>query len=568
MSNITRVNRGDTLLGKIVDYDRLKSSDAILEDFSVGKVLQPSIVKLRDEDCWSLYRGNEWIMSAVNRIVADCIKVTPKIAPKDKTRKMSGRLSKRIAIIQDFLDNPNNNKESFFEVREKVIRDLLIYGRGTMEKKLSGSRRLVEVYGVCSKNIKLQADQHGTLPDSQAYRYEYTQSNNPNNQPIFFDIDEMIFMVLHPCSATAYGLKTLDGIANAVAADILRSAFNANYFVNGAEANGLMSLEGLSKSELKKFRDYWQTNFKGAKNAHKTAVVNVPVNYVRMAITNRDLQFAEYGVELRTKIFAAYNIPPFIMGIVDQNTGKLNSGQQVELYKDGALRPILNKEAYYYTKEIIQMGFGFSDLEVTFPALDLIDVMTQSTIDIAEANAGIVVINEIRNKRGMPPVRWGDTPISVMPGGGQVDPNSGKLIPPSKTNGASKKGLFDDHIQIIKNKIEAIIYNFGDFGIDPNVKLQEVTHDKILYANDNKFVVKRYQLPVELKHGRLYDILEQLFEIKGEQDVRTRYLECVGTHIKHIVYDNILKGNLNNILIEIDRIVHEEKLSEIYKEIF
>ncbi len=70
-----------------------------------------------------------------------------------------------------------------------------------------------------------------------------------------------------------------------------------------------------------------------------------------MAMTNRDLQFSEYGTELRTKIFAAYNIAP-IMGIVDATTGKLNSGQQVELYKDGALRPTFKKNLIIIQKNL------------------------------------------------------------------------------------------------------------------------------------------------------------------------------------------------------------------------
>lgn len=425
-----RITRHNSIISKIVSVDVAKNARGFIEDISVGDTTQPCLIRLTDADCWNLYKGNDWILSVVNRIVRDCVKVKPRIVPKQKDKDISGRLKKRIEVVEKFLDNPNNNKESFADIREKTIRDLLVYGRKAIEKVLNPfTRTLKEIYAQCPKNLTINTDAHGNIRPTRSYKLLPYGAKDP----VYWDIDEMIYIVHNPISNSAYGMRILDGIANTVASDMLRATHNANYFINGAEAAGLLGLEGMSDKALKAFRSYWKENFKGAHNAHKTAAVNVPIKYVRMAITNRDLEFSEYGKELRAKIFSGYGMQPVVMGIGDASSGKTSTAEQIELYKDGALRPILSKEAYYYTKEIIEIGFGFDDVMVEFIGIDQIDIGTQSTIDIAETTAGLQTINEVRLRRGDPKVPWGDTPISVLPGGGQVDPNSGKLIPPSKT---------------------------------------------------------------------------------------------------------------------------------------
>jgi len=440
----------NSAVSKIAIVDKTKSSRGYIEDMNYNGIIQPSVVKLEDDDAWALFKGNEWVFSTVNRIVRDCIKSIPEVVPKDKSIKMSGRLKQRIKNVQSFLDNPNYNKESFADIREKTILNMLVFGRGVIEKVIDIDSRIVqEVYALTPKNLKIKADIHGNLPSKNAYIVDppLNKAAKPNQDDkniglIKYDIDELIFMVLNCNTESYYGVKILDIIANSVATDILRASFNANFFLNGAEASGILSVEGMEKNRLEKFRSDWRAQFKGQKNAHKLAMVNVPVKYVKMAMTNRDLQFSEYGVELRSKIFSAFGMQPFIMGIVDGTSGKLNSSQQVESYKDGAIRPILNKESYYYTQEIVQMGFKYDDIKIVFPTIDLADMQTQATIDREDITACILTVNEVRARKGLPPVKWGETPLTT-PGGGQIDPNTGRVVPPSEqgntTNDSKEK---------------------------------------------------------------------------------------------------------------------------------
>ncbi len=406
--------------------DYSKSSSGFVYDVSHNNFVQPAFVKLKDSDAFSFYRGNEWVNATVNGVVDDCVKYRLLVVPKDKSMKLKPRHKLSVKFVNEFLFNVNDNRESFKSIREKFIKDLLIYGRG-VDELVKEKGVLQEIYSLSADSVQVRADKHGTIPEKRAY----VQKAKANEETTF-DRDEIIWGVYREVSGTNYGEKPLDTLANAVASDILRATYNSNFFVNGAEAGGILSLDGMSRSELKKFKQYWKDNHKGVDKAHRMVAVNVPVELVSTAITNKDMEFSEYGKELRMKIFAVYHMQPFVMGIVEQSMGKINPEQQWQIYKDRALKPILAKEAEYYTKYILHDGFGLFDFECIFEGIDLADSVTQAEIDRMDINSGILTINEVRQRRGLNPVPWGNTPISILPGGNQIDPETGMIIPPSQ----------------------------------------------------------------------------------------------------------------------------------------
>jgi HK97 family phage portal protein len=430
-----------------------KASRGFITDFTgPGGFSNVQDLKLTDAQAIQMWKCNPWLNSTVNRIVADICKIPPIVRPRDN-QIPTERQVRRINKVRALLDNPNENDESFSDIREKVLRDLLNIGRGAMEKVFgedgtADEGNLTELYALAARNLRIRSDEYGNIPMNRAYklsRFNGTSLNQSTDsgstrgtKDEFFDRDEVIFLVYQPVSWSLYGHKPMDTLANTVASDILRAMYNSVFFTNNGEASGILSVQGMSKAELKKLKQYFQARHKGASNAHRMLAVNVPIQWVQQAVTNRDMQFQEYGVELRQKIFAVYGMQPLVMGVLDSSTGRLNSEQQTQAYKDGALKPILRKESYYYTQEIIWNGFGFNDLEMVFPDVELLDTKTQSELDSKDTQAAILTINEVRARRNLPPVTWGDAPIMLLPGGGQINPDTGKVEMPNNTEGDKK----------------------------------------------------------------------------------------------------------------------------------
>ena len=409
--------------------DYSKSASGFINDFTGNAYVTPNFIRITDADALQFYKANEWINATVNKIIESCVKLNPKVVLKDKSSKPKPRHERTIEFINDFFESPNTNKESFRELRIKFLKDMLVYGRGTIEKVFKGTV-LNELYSLKADTMTVMLDDNGMIAELKAYKQRV--NNKKKLSEIFFNKNEVIFKVFRPTTESIYGEKPLDTLANAVASDILRATYNSNFFVNGGEASGILSLEGMPKSELQKFRQYWKDNHVGVNKAHRMIAVNTKLNYARMAITNRDMEFTSYGRELRNKIFAVYGMQPVIMGLSDDTTSKIDPDKQNVNYKEYCLTPILMIEAETYLKEILKNGFGLDEYEIIFPGIDTVERDAQSLMDERDIKNGVLTINEVRVSRGMPEVPWGDTPMSVLPGGNQVDPDTGRIVPPSQ----------------------------------------------------------------------------------------------------------------------------------------
>jgi HK97 family phage portal protein len=520
-----RSNVGSDYLQKLTVE---KSSRGFIEDAGGPMQLTSArTVKLTDAQAYLYWENNEWVQATVNRIVADCTKVMPVIRPRDN-QIPSERQKKKIKRIQKLLDNPNDNDEAFADIREKVIRDMLIIGRGAIEKIYAGEDGegdLEEIYSLLAKNLRIRCDDRGNVPIENAYVLTAIEqagaqdsvntdaSRKTSKETVTFDRDEVIFMVYTPYSLSMYGHKPLDTLAATVATDILRDTYNSQFFMNNGEASGILSVKGMGRNELRNMKQYFQKFHKGSSNAHKLAVVNVPVDWIPMSVTNRDMQFQEYGAELRQKIFAVYGMQPIIMGVLDSSTGRLNSEQQVQAYKDGALMPILRKESYYYTQHICWDGFGYTDLEIIFPDIDTLNMEAQSKIDTEDVKNAIQTINEVRRRRHMPDVPWGDKPMSIMPGGQTVGNSSGAGKKPTKKPAA--KPISTD----AKKRVSRLLYDLKQYAVDNFDRFNEehfyrTFEDRILNTEEHSEFLASAEICRKIKH-----VLQDQEEGKSLQNV-------------------------------------------------
>jgi len=492
----TVVKRVNNTLPALLKGTRIKKSSAFIEDVrSQDNFLQNSLLKLSSLDAFRLYQANEWVLSTINRRCSDCVKVKPKIIPIDTSQDLRPATEKRIKIVKKFLKNPNNNKETFRQMRYKFLKDLQIYGHAAYEKvndtediNLRGTNQILELHNLQAANIEINADKFGNLAEFKTYKLSVGNmlSSHAAEESVF-DKNEVIFAVLDPVVGSLYGLKPLDTLANSVAADILRASYNGNFFVNGSEASGILSIEDGKRTDVKKVEEAWRCKFGGAQNAHKMAVINKKINWVRMALTNQDMQFQEYGIELRDKIFAVFGMQAVMFGLSSAAPGQIkNKDEAVSCYKEGSLRPLLDLEAESYTREIIQDGFGFNDIKISFEELDKLDLVVQSEIDERDLRNTVITVNEVRKSRNMAPVKWGESPVIVQPGGAQIDPDTGRLVPPREQGAANNSKpiantkIFHGVLGTAElNKFNNTVKNYCEFLIERKVKIDFTNVKKV-----------------------------------------------------------------------------------------
>jgi len=556
-----------------------KQSTSFIEDIkNNSEFLSHTFVRLSSIDAFRLYQHNEWVYATVNRKVEDCVKIQPRVVPTDPTIEIREATKRRIKTIKRFLERPNDNKETFTNLRKKFIRDLQIFGHGAFEKVVddtlvtqNDTRQLLEIHNLQASHLNVNADKFGNLPERNTYILrEGNFSTNHTNDPIIYDKDEVIFVVLNPMVGSLYGTKPLDTLANAIASDLLRASYNSNFFVNGSEASGIITLDGASPKEMKKFQESWRCKHGGVRQAHRIAVVNKAVNYVRMALTNQDMQFQEYGDEIRKKIFSVFNMQPAILGIDDQAGGQIkNKTEAMECYKEGAIKPILCLEADAYTREIVQDGFGYDDIRISFDEIDALDKRAQAEIDNLDLASGVIVINEVRAKRGMQPKPWGDTPVTTMPGGGQIDPDTGRLIPPREQGGnnaqirqtpnrgnSNRSRSFHDFRSVAYKSINRDVETLTN--IDQYFNFVK-NYVKIL-INNNVSIDKNNITSTFDACGEIY--YKTLFNGIHERSICAYLIK----HTKNILYYNNIK-NYKTFLMLYDTVISSIKDSHIYRDL-
>jgi HK97 family phage portal protein len=375
------------------------------------------------EDMWRMYLRNEWVRACVDKITksvtnSNLMAVATGLKDGDKP---TPEQQKRIDEINKLLDDPNTGIESWKDVRREYLRDVLIYDAGAIEIVYDESGVPAELYSLPGSKVRLNVDSHGNFADdNKAFVCQGGMVDGRKIPDTDFARKEVAYLVANPKSGSMYGLSPLETLYQAVATDLFASKYNSDFFKNNAEASGIIGLEGMSITDLSRFRAYWKKETE--KQPHKTVAVNSKVSWTPMNLTNRDMQFLEYQKWLLCKIMTVYAMQPVVLGVIDPTTGKLNSEQQLKSYKEEAVKPLLELETYQLTKVLVQQGFGYDDIKIDYEPIDIEDEVSNADIATKSVTAGIITPNEARKKYYN---------LGAIEGGDKlVVPNAGISVPP------------------------------------------------------------------------------------------------------------------------------------------
>ena len=391
-----------------------KSSRAQIDDEpSYSKKYVEREIQVSYEDMWRMYLRNEWVRACVDKITKAVAKADLVATPNRPEDTKNEQTKYHIEEIQKLMDDPNSGVGSFEDIKREVLRDILVYDSGAMEIVYDDKDVPAEIYSLPGDRIRLNVDSHGNFKDDETAFLLKTKDSTKNDDE-YFARKEVVYFVSNPKSGSVYGLSPLESLYYAVLNDLNASKYNADFFKNNAEASGILGLEGMTFTDLLKFRNYWNRDIKN--QPHKLAIVNGKPSWIPMNMTNRDMQFLEYQKWLLCKIMAVYGMQPVVLGVIDPTTGKLNSEQQLESFSEETVKPLIKLLCYQLTKVLVQQGFGFDDVKIDFESPDTRDEMSNTTIATTLTGAGIISVNEARKMYlGLNPIEGGDKLQSTQP---------------------------------------------------------------------------------------------------------------------------------------------------------
>ena len=433
-----------------------KSKGEVLESLDNQEGYRKRTGDLTYTEMYEFYRKNEWVRACVDLIVGTCAKVKIKVIPVKEEDEISDETKTQIEEVEGLFNNPNKKDESFEMIRRKVLKDILIYDAGALEIVYDGEKP-AELFDLPGDRMRVSVDKNGYYNEKAFYLIPRLKNGEvwSEKNAVPFSQEEVIYFMRNPRAGSVYGLSPIESLINSIEADLNASEYNSNFFLNNAEPSGIVNLKGIPKAELTRFKEQWKKDLKTYKNAHKIFITNIEkgVEWLKTSESAQDMQFMEYQKWLVQKILTVYQVKPFVLGLVDETTGKLNSLEQWNAFKESAIEPLLSLESYLYTTKIINAGFGYNDIKVEFESIDIKDETAEAEKAVKLVTAGIMTINEVRKKIfNLPDVSWGNQPfIPQAPLNMSITPVTTKSI--SENN----ESINEENTDVIQQKIKEIL---------------------------------------------------------------------------------------------------------------
>jgi HK97 family phage portal protein len=139
------------------------------------------------------------------------------------------------------------------------------------------------------------------------------------------------------------GLSPIKQCALAVSLSKGMGEFSEALIHNGARPSGLIKLpQPISHEQAAEFRDGLEARYKGAKNAHKIAILAGDVSWEPLGVPPDDLQFCEQRKLSTAEIARIFRVPPWMIGASSGDSMTYaNVEQQQIAFAVHSLRPWL-----------------------------------------------------------------------------------------------------------------------------------------------------------------------------------------------------------------------------------
>lgn len=431
------------------------------------------VSNLTFEQMENVYLADVWVRACVDRIVDRVCDVQPVFRPiksyiddgvGDKKYQLKDETLKNIDKLNEFIIEPNNNYESFTDIRKKAVRDLLRYDAAGIEivTGISTDKEkpaIIEIYNVSGNLIKPNPDKRGIFSEKDAYK----QVDDSNGSVVAtWGIDKFMYFMLNPKAGSVYGISPIESLSRTVEADLDASDYNLKFFNNNATPRFAVLMKnmglGQGSTAMKRFRSWWNEEMEG--NPHKPIILGTEqgdIDFKSISVTNEEMQFSQYSLWLLMKILVVYKMQPSILGIGIKESNPGDIKDQLDQFKKDAIKPVITVLADKFNRHIVRSGklFNIKDVYMDFD-LEIGDKEILSKYHEIYLRTGVITINQIRNVLGMIPVYWGDVPYmqnNVAPFG-RSDKKDEQAVPGEFDNQSDAPNIITDSKSHLKNFIE------------------------------------------------------------------------------------------------------------------
>ena len=212
------------------------------------------------------------------------------------------------------------------------------------------------------------------------------------------------------------GLSPIGVARETIGLGLAATEYGASFFGNGAHPGLALELPGkLSPAGADAMRESWNDKFRGSANANKLAVLTDGAKLTKITLAPNDAQFLETRKFQVNDIARVFGVPTSLL----QHSDGPEMGQSIQdkntQFVQHSLRPWVERIEAVLTDAVVSEGRNSQAfVKINMDGLLRGDHSTRYATYGAAVTQGIVTINEVRAWEDLPPVPWGDEPISVQ----------------------------------------------------------------------------------------------------------------------------------------------------------
>lgn len=309
-----------------------------------------------------------------------------------------------VTYIEQFLEHPNP-EDNGLDLKKMLWRDLFTIGQGALEIEYGPSGRIANLWPLDAARLRLDYDEHGTLLGYNMLSAHGIPIQGPDGIHAFMP-NQVIYFRRDPVSHSRYPLSRIEQLfATAVIEDLMMYYISLK-FTDSNVPFGVFDMGDITEDELKRAIATWNNQTQNAQ--HKiTLTSSKGMKWFPFGFHLKDLEAPALLAEARRKIMGILGVTENELG-ESQDVNKSNGYNLSFTFKKRALEPLLNAYCQQLTARLVGDLLGFTDYELYYEPIDSRDELLESQIDQIYFDAGILTINQIRNRRGDPNINGGE----------------------------------------------------------------------------------------------------------------------------------------------------------------
>jgi hypothetical protein len=312
----------------------------------------------------------------------------------DGSRPSAASFASEIAAAKAFFAFPDREHDLSSWVRA-IAEEMFVTDAVSIYLRPDRKNRIHACEILDGATIAPRIDPHGRTPRAPDVAYQQILHGVPAAD---FSRDQLVYFPRNKRPGHVYGYSPVEQVMLSATTLIRREQHQLAFYTDGNLGEGLLlAPPGTDTAKLSEWQNYWNTLFEGNSQARRHGIwVASGTDFKPLKPPQLTDPFDEF---LARVICFAFSISP-------QPFVSMMNRATAETAHDAALTeglvPVLN-----YFRRLFRVLFdrlGWRDLEMV-PLDDReIDAKTASDIDVADVQAGIRTVNEVRAARGLAPL--------------------------------------------------------------------------------------------------------------------------------------------------------------------